>query len=239
MLPQVRHPLHYKSVNCIPRNFLFVGLSYLKRVQVLEEKRLKKLREVEKVMYGNKANYLSPFEESSKKKSDAAAANAVPVTVKGGMGRGPLPISRESSGKPFQIKVSRDGIYRKYDSKENEKEEDEKNDDEIDAMVQSLLRKQRKADAPASEGEQRHKPQEIIRKISAMNKAKTDLIDRTLTDLLKNSQQQKPTEEGSSNGRPSSAPAARRREPPAKSGADKQQSKRDDISKKFQKLVAT
>eukprot|EP01037_Dinobryon_pediforme_P019189 gene19189-19562_t len=166
-------------------------------------------------MYGNKANYLSPFEESSKKKSDAAAANAVPVTVKGGMGRGPLPISRESSGKPFQIKVSRDGIYRKYDSKENEKEEDEKNDDEIDAMVQSLLRKQRKADAPASEGEQRHKPQEIIRKISAMNKAKTDLIDRTLTDLLKNTQQQKPPEGGSSNGRPSSAPAARRREAPS------------------------
>jgi hypothetical protein len=195
----------------------------LKRVQVAEEKKLQRLREVEKVMYGNKANFRSPFEDrlssSTKKKPD----RDVPVFMTVASAPTKVPISRENTGKPYQMKVSKDGVYRNADKVAE-------NDDDIDAMVQKLMQKQQPQEC--------HKPQEIIRKISVMNKEKNVLIDKTLAAMVDQQQQksQPNANIASARERPSSAPATRRKEiDKGKEGSDR---KRDDISKKLQKLLA-
>lgn len=205
-----------------------LGQSYLKRVQLAEEKKLQRLREVEKVMYGNKANFRSPFEDrvssdgsSSKKKKE----RDVPVFMTVASAPTRVPISRENTGKPYQMKVSKDGVYRNVD-----KDKVVENDDDIDNMVQRLMQKQ--------QPQEYRKPQEIIRKISVINKEKNALIDKTLADMVDQQQQkqQPKSNTAAARERPSSAPATRRKE------VDKDKEgnarKRDDISKKLQKLLA-
>ena len=201
------------------------GQSYLKRVQLAEEKKLQHLREVEKAMYGNKANFRSPFEDrvasdgSSSKKKD----RDVPVFMTVASAPTRVPISRENTGKPYQMKVSKDGVYRKDKVVEN--------DDDIDNMVQKLMQKQ--------QPQQYRKPQEIIRKISVINKEKNALIDKTLAAMVDQQQQQKQqpnTNTATARERPSSAPATRRKD--IEKDKEGNARKRDDISKKLQKLLA-
>ena len=201
------------------------GQSYLKRVQLAEEKKLQHLREVEKAMYGNKANFRSPFEDrvasdgSSSKKKD----RDVPVFMTVASAPTRVPISRENTGKPYQMKVSKDGVYRKDKVVEN--------DDDIDNMVQKLMQKQ--------QPQEYRKPQEIIRKISVMNKEKNALIDKTLAAMVDQQQQQKQqpnTNTATARERPSSAPATRRKD--VEKDKEGNARKRDDISKKLQKLLA-
>ena len=201
------------------------GQSYLKRVQLAEEKKLQHLREVEKAMYGNKANFRSPFEDrvasdgSSSKKKD----RDVPVFMTVASAPTRVPISRENTGKPYQMKVSKDGVYRKDKVVEN--------DDDIDNMVQKLMQKQ--------QPQQYRKPQEIIRKISVINKEKNALIDKTLAAMVDQQQQQKQqpnTNTATARERPSSAPATRRKD--VEKDKEGNARKRDDISKKLQKLLA-
>ena len=201
------------------------GQSYLKRVQLAEEKKLQHLREVEKAMYGNKANFRSPFEDrvasdgSSSKKKD----RDVPVFMTVASAPTRVPISRENTGKPYQMKVSKDGVYRKDKVVEN--------DDDIDNMVQKLMQKQ--------QPQEYRKPQEIIRKISVINKEKNALIDKTLAAMVDQQQQQKQqpnTNTATARERPSSAPATRRKD--VEKDKEGNARKRDDISKKLQKLLA-
>lgn len=202
------------------------GQSYLKRVQLAEEKKLQHLREVEKAMYGNKANFRSPFEDrvasdgSSSKKKD----RDVPVFMTVASAPTRVPISRENTGKPYQMKVSKDGVYRKDKVVEN--------DDDIDNMVQKLMQKQ--------QPQEYRKPQEIIRKISVINKEKNALIDKTLAAMVDQQQQQQKqqpnTNTATARERPSSAPATRRKD--VEKDKEGNARKRDDISKKLQKLLA-
>ena len=203
------------------------GQSYLKRVQLAEEKKLQHLREVEKAMYGNKANFRSPFEDrvasdgSSSKKKD----RDVPVFMTVASAPTRVPISRENTGKPYQMKVSKDGVYRKDKVVEN--------DDDIDNIVQKLMQKQ--------QPQEYRKPQEIIRKISVINKEKNALIDKTLAAMVDQQQQQQQKQQPNTNTatareRPSSAPATRRKD--VEKDKEGNARKRDDISKKLQKLLA-
>jgi hypothetical protein len=211
------------------------GQSYLKRVQLAEEKKLQHLREVEKAMYGNKANFRSPFEDrvasdgSSSKKKD----RDVPVFMTVASAPTRVPISRENTGKPYQMKVSKDGVYRKDKVVEN--------DDDIDNMVQKLMQKQ--------QPQEYRKPQEIIRKISVINKEKNALIDKTMAAMVDQQQQQQQqqkqqkqqkqqpnTNTATARERPSSAPATRRKD--VEKDKEGNARKRDDISKKLQKLLA-
>lgn len=186
-----------------------------------EEKKLQRLREVEKVMYGNKANFRSPFEDRVPSSTTKKPDRDVPVFMTVASAPTKVPISRESTGKPYQMKVSKDGVYRNADKVVE-------NDDDIDAMVQKLLQQK--------QPQEYRKPQEIIRKISVMNKEKNALIDKTLAAMVDQQKSLPNANTASARERPSSAPAHRRKE----NNKDNEGSarKRDDISKKLQKLLA-
>mmetsp|Transcript_32090 Transcript_32090/g.46253 ORF Transcript_32090/g.46253 Transcript_32090/m.46253 type:complete len:458 (-) Transcript_32090:1038-2411(-) len=253
--PQSFDEYYEKKRNCsqCPKKFeklnITSGMSYLKRIEEQEAKKLSRLREVEKEMYGKKATFRSPLEGGPMKKerpiSAAANTSSSAAATSKGFNAVPAPvasISKAGSAQPYRIELSKEGVYRRASQEAVESDAD------IDALVQHQRRLMQAKRVP---GEKQEKdvpldPAGIVKKMVAINQKKHDLIDKTLSSLLdkqstRTSTANPSTSSGSS--RPLSAPATRRSKGNEQKERDNNNNKdtkkqQDLITQKFQRLVS-